>query len=120
MGLNTHADLKRIVPNKTLEKFLIEVAKEMGLSATSMDVYRTEYELGSVREVKKYVRTEVKIRGKILPLMTLFFSGLNYREGRSSDIVHICTGVYSSTYGFASKSLVEKYLSRVSEKINSN
>lgn len=117
MGLNMHVHLKKRIPKQALEKFILEASKEMGLSAKVSDVCTIRYELDPVREVKEYVSTNIKIKGKVLPLMTLNLNLFGKISG-SLDTIHICTGVYSPVYGFASKSLVERYLSKISKKIN--
>ena len=65
----TIVNIGKKVKFKDLERALIGAALEVGLNIKSEDKFKTEYELGSVREVSKYDETVFYLSGSVLPAM---------------------------------------------------
>jgi len=96
----------KTVPYKTLETALVKAAKEIGWKIKIKDEFEKKYELGSVKEVFDYLRTEVHLRGRVFPAMELSI----YKK--PSNYFFALTN-----RGFASDKKVKEYLNAVSRNL---
>lgn len=104
-------ELGRKVEYEVLEKALLEAAHEMGMRASVRDITRMDYQLGSVREVQEYVRTDISLRGRVLPQMQV---SVDKRDSPKISYFFI-DGVPFG--GFASPKKVKRYLDAVSKNL---
>ncbi|MBM3233475.1 hypothetical protein FJZ19_00090 [Candidatus Pacearchaeota archaeon] len=106
-------EIGKRISGEALERILLDAAKDIGLNASSEDVYDTQFVLGSVREEKVYKRTKIQLRGRVLPLIEI--SEIKKKDTRSWFAVS--TGVEFPPFGFASQRTVKKYLEAVSKRV---
>ncbi len=103
-------NLNKTIPQKDLEKILIASAHDMGLKTKVIQKYQTEYELGSVKEVKKPFGRIIHIKS-ILPFAEIEMNPLYSPKFR------ISTFPFSSGFCVTTKRKVEKYLQAVSKRV---
>ncbi|HUS50191.1 MAG TPA: hypothetical protein VMZ91_08490 [Candidatus Paceibacterota bacterium] len=100
--VNLGKDVKR----EDLISILLQAAEEVGLKAKRDDKKRTEYELGSVRQVDTLTSTDIILKGRLLRAMTLDVD---------ADSIPTYFGIYTGgVSGCASRKTVENYLEAVS------
>lgn len=104
----TFVNMKKEVDCVTLEKALLEAAKEMGWKAKVKEKFRRGYSLSSGKETQSYVHTRIKLKGRILPAMEIYFKKENLWFEFGGD------WPFS---GIASKGKIKKYLNTVSENL---
>ncbi len=105
-------DIGRTVDYETLEKALLEAAKEVGLQAEVEDKHRTRYKLGSVQRIQEYARTEIALTSEEILQMTLFI--YNKVSPKGFDVLT------SPFFGRASDEEVSKYLEAVSSHLTTD
>nr|MBI4156641.1 hypothetical protein [Candidatus Woesearchaeota archaeon] len=98
------------LPGEELEKILIKAAEEVGLKATPINRYSTEY------GEQVYLSTTIRLSRKILPFAEI--SGI--KRGRERLWFEVKTGfdAFIPYFGFGSKKQVEGYLNVVYRYIN--
>ena len=103
-------NINKTIPQEDLEEILIKAAGDMKLKARVTQKYTTEYELGSVKEVKKPFSRIIHIKS-ILPFAEIDVGPLY------SPRFRISTLPFSSGFCVATKRKVEKYLQAVSKRV---
>ncbi len=103
-------NLGKLVSGEKLERILVEAAADVGLRAASVDQFKTEYTLGSVHKNLVYGGTEIRLRGRFLPVAQV----LNVKRGSTDDKFYMTFGL---PFSFSSEETIEKYLAAVSKRI---
>ena len=96
-------DLGKRVSKTELDTALSSAAKELGYDINFNDVYRDGYQLGSVREIRNYSKTEVSLAKGLKGLSIDYYgSGLIF---------------YIEPRGFVSEEEIQQYLNAVSKHL---
>jgi len=102
--------LNEPVPPEEMERILVEAAREMGYRTKVYDRTMAHYEIAPVERVEEYAGTRVKLSRFIFPVLEVEFD--------KRDLVDSLYVEYTGI-GFGGRGTVERYISAVSEKLES-